>query len=267
MVEKLNLRLPLLLIPDLYSSNVISFIQSSFTAGAIAVIEIDQLPENDILAIFSKLCQPPPTPAALMFSDPALLRTKFKIALDLAPALLIFPANSMTPDEVQICRERNILTCGLATSLKEAKHFEQIKTDAILLKSPQVRDLLLSTIRNIQTPLLFIADTSDMKASKEIMALGAQMMLVKVKMSPSDETSIPVNIDKVIRQVVGKKLQIKNLLLPFIVPTILGKTLILYFGLHYADYPGEGYGFGLAAAILFTTFSLARFAWKFKDHE
>ncbi len=63
-----------------------------------------------------------------------------------------------------------------------------------------------------------------------------------------------------------KKLEIKHLLVPFVVPLVIGKTLILYFGLHYADYPGEGYGIGLACAIGFTAFSLFRFAWKYRHY-
>lgn len=64
-----------------------------------------------------------------------------------------------------------------------------------------------------------------------------------------------------------KKLKITDLLMPFLFPTIVGKTLILYFGLNYANYPDEGYGVGLICAIVFTVFMLTRFVWKFRHYE
>lgn len=42
---------------------------------------------------------------------------------------------------------------------------------------------------------------------------------------------------------------------------------MLYFGLNYAEHPDEGYGYGLAASILFFLFSCGRFIWKYKDVE
>ena len=53
----------------------------------------------------------------------------------------------------------------------------------------------------------------------------------------------------------------------FLMPTLIGKLCILYFGLNYSDNPGEGYGYGLAASILFTVTMLALFVWKFRNYE
>ena len=64
-----------------------------------------------------------------------------------------------------------------------------------------------------------------------------------------------------------RKLRIVDLLVPFLLPTIVGKTLILYFGLNYSDYPGEGYGIGLVCSILFTVGMLASFVWRFRNYE
>ena len=64
-----------------------------------------------------------------------------------------------------------------------------------------------------------------------------------------------------------KQLRIIDLLVPFLLPTLVGKTLILYFGLNYADYPDEGYGYGLAASIAFTVFMLTSFVWRFRNYE
>lgn len=60
---------------------------------------------------------------------------------------------------------------------------------------------------------------------------------------------------------------ILNFVAAFVVPTILGKVLILYFGLNYAQHPGEGYGYGLAASVLFTVFMLSRFVYKYWGYE
>lgn len=53
----------------------------------------------------------------------------------------------------------------------------------------------------------------------------------------------------------------------FLMPTFIGKTLVLYFGLMYSNHPDEGYGYGLAGAGAFTVVSLCLFAWKYRNHE
>lgn len=60
---------------------------------------------------------------------------------------------------------------------------------------------------------------------------------------------------------------IKDFLKVFIVPVLINKMFMLYFGLNYADNPDQGYGYGLAATILFLFFTVGRFLWKFKDIE
>jgi hypothetical protein len=44
----------------------------------------------------------------------------------------------------------------------------------------------------------------------------------------------------------------------FVVPTILIKMFMLYFGLNYAAYPDHGYGYGLLATVIL---SLANFSY------
>ncbi len=46
-----------------------------------------------------------------------------------------------------------------------------------------------------------------------------------------------------------------------LLPVLVTKSLMLYFGLHYAMYPGKGYGYGLAAAVGLTFGSFAHFIW------
>lgn len=58
-----------------------------------------------------------------------------------------------------------------------------------------------------------------------------------------------------------------NFVVTFFCPTVLTKILILYFGLNYAEHPGEGYGYGLVASICFTLFMFARFIYTYWGHE
>lgn len=60
---------------------------------------------------------------------------------------------------------------------------------------------------------------------------------------------------------------IKDLVKVFLVPTLINKFFMLYFGLNYSNHPGEGYGYGLAATLLFLAFTVGRFLWKYKDIE
>lgn len=59
----------------------------------------------------------------------------------------------------------------------------------------------------------------------------------------------------------------KSFLRAFLIPTVFNKLLLLYFGLNYSQYPGEGYGYGLIASIIFLIFSLAYLIWKFRGIE
>lgn len=49
-------------------------------------------------------------------------------------------------------------------------------------------------------------------------------------------------------------------------PTLFGKTLIMFFGLQYASYPDQGYGYGLAISIIFTLTMIARFLWRYRHY-
>ena len=62
------------------------------------------------------------------------------------------------------------------------------------------------------------------------------------------------------------KLNLFELIVAFLLPTLFGKSLILYFGLNYSNYPEEGYGYGLAGSIAFTLAMAGRFIWKYKDY-
>lgn len=63
------------------------------------------------------------------------------------------------------------------------------------------------------------------------------------------------------------KKTLKDFIKSFLMPTIVGKTLVLYFGINYSMYPDEGYGYGLSASIAFTAFGLLMLVWKYRNHE
>lgn len=48
----------------------------------------------------------------------------------------------------------------------------------------------------------------------------------------------------------------------FLVPMLVSKSFILYFGLKYSEYPGDGYGYGLIAAIVVTLANFGLFLYK-----
>lgn len=60
---------------------------------------------------------------------------------------------------------------------------------------------------------------------------------------------------------------LKDFIKVLIVPMLINKAFMLYFGLNYSNHPGEGYGYGLIATILFLFFTVGRFIWKYKDVE
>lgn len=50
-----------------------------------------------------------------------------------------------------------------------------------------------------------------------------------------------------------------------LVPMLVGKIAILYFGTQYSAYPGEGWGYWLIGTICFTITMAARFLWKYRN--
>lgn len=48
----------------------------------------------------------------------------------------------------------------------------------------------------------------------------------------------------------------------FLVPTLVLKGFVMYFGLNYSMHPGEGYGWGLLVTISLTLINFSIFIWK-----
>lgn len=63
------------------------------------------------------------------------------------------------------------------------------------------------------------------------------------------------------------KIDKKDLLFTFLFPAIFGKMALVYFGLMYSAYPGEGWGYALAGCVAFTFVMVARFLWKYRHHD
>ena len=63
------------------------------------------------------------------------------------------------------------------------------------------------------------------------------------------------------------KRELTSMIVTFACPTLIGKGLILYFGLNYSSDPGRGYGVGLVLSIVFTLTMLGLFLWRFRNYE
>lgn len=57
---------------------------------------------------------------------------------------------------------------------------------------------------------------------------------------------------------------LKDFLKVFLAPLLVNKILMMYFGLNYAAYPGEGYGYGLLFSVLMLFATIGRFLWKYR---
>lgn len=60
---------------------------------------------------------------------------------------------------------------------------------------------------------------------------------------------------------------LKDFLKVLLIPLLINKFFMMYFGLMYSNNPGEGYGYGFAATIFFLLFNCGRFIWKYRDIE
>ncbi len=58
----------------------------------------------------------------------------------------------------------------------------------------------------------------------------------------------------------------RDFILTLVLPMLVNKVFMMYFGMHYAIYPGEGYGYGLCATIVVMILILGFLVWKYKDY-
>lgn len=60
---------------------------------------------------------------------------------------------------------------------------------------------------------------------------------------------------------------LKDFLKTLAMPLVVNKFFMMYFGLMYSNYPGEGYGYGFILTIGFLFFTVGRFIWKYRHIE
>lgn len=60
------------------------------------------------------------------------------------------------------------------------------------------------------------------------------------------------------------KVFLRDLIKVFAFPTLINKFLMFYFGINYSLTPGEGYGYGLVATIVFLFINVGFFLWKYR---
>lgn len=58
----------------------------------------------------------------------------------------------------------------------------------------------------------------------------------------------------------------RDFILTLILPMLVNKVFMMYFGMHYALYPGEGYGYGLATTIFVMLGILGYLIWKYRNY-
>ncbi len=70
-----------------------------------------------------------------------------------------------------------------------------------------------------------------------------------------------------VEQAAPQTMTARDIVLTFVLPTVLGKSMIVFFGSNYSSHPGEGYGYGLVFAIAMTLTTISRFVWKYRNYE
>lgn len=52
-----------------------------------------------------------------------------------------------------------------------------------------------------------------------------------------------------------------------LIPLLINKAFMLYFGINYSSNPGQGYGYGLIATVVILVGGLVLFFWKYRNVE
>lgn len=82
--------------------------------------------------------------------------------------------------------------------------------------------------------------------------------------APATSSSTPTQIAPAHAKPSGA---LKDFLKAFLVPVLINKAFMMYFGLKYVDNPGEGYGYWFALTVVILFGALARFFWKYRNIE
>ncbi|HEX4925915.1 MAG TPA: hypothetical protein VFV50_17615 [Bdellovibrionales bacterium] len=57
------------------------------------------------------------------------------------------------------------------------------------------------------------------------------------------------------------------MLIFMVISTAVNKCFMFYFGINYTNHPGRGYGWGLAATLLYMLCSAGYLIYRYRDHE
>lgn len=59
----------------------------------------------------------------------------------------------------------------------------------------------------------------------------------------------------------------RDLVKIMVIPNLINKPLLLYFGSKYSEFPGEGWGYGVAGCITYFLVTVAIFLWRYRGVE
>lgn len=64
-----------------------------------------------------------------------------------------------------------------------------------------------------------------------------------------------------------EELSLATFIPTFLVPLIFTKTALLYFGINWGNHPGQGYGYGFFASIVFAVSTFSYFLWRNRKYK
>ncbi len=64
-----------------------------------------------------------------------------------------------------------------------------------------------------------------------------------------------------------QELSLTTFIPTFLIPLIFTKSAILYFGINWGNYPGEGYGYGFFASVMFGVINFSYFLWRNRKYK
>jgi hypothetical protein len=59
----------------------------------------------------------------------------------------------------------------------------------------------------------------------------------------------------------------RDLFFTLLFPVIIGKMALVFFGLMYSAYPGDGWGYALSGFIILSLSLVVRFLWKYRHYD
>lgn len=63
------------------------------------------------------------------------------------------------------------------------------------------------------------------------------------------------------------KIEARDLFFTLLFPILVGKVGLVFFGLMYSAYPGDGWGYALLGMIFVSLTLIVRFLWKYRHYD